>query len=240
MNATPGAPIDPLAEARRLLAAADEPTRLRGVQRLRDRTPDRAAAARLLVDTLQDPGTYVPHAARVALTSLGASAHPVLFEALRGTDEGVRIHALWALADDQGPDADTVARRVTGCSADTAPMVRHAVAGALGRVGGVGRPIAVAEAALRTLARDRDPKVRAEAIESLALRDRSLAGNVDVALAALDDGVGTVRVAAATALTGVRPDDAGIARVREALDEEVYEPARLALASLLERWEARR
>jgi len=231
-------PIDPLSEARRLLAAKDEPTRLKGVQRLRDRTPDRTAAARLLVKTLRDPGTYVPHAARVALTSLGASAHQVLFEALRGNDDDVRIHSLWALADDQGPDAEIVARRVTGCSADQAPMVRHAVAGALGRIGGSGRFIEVADAALSALAGDREPTVRAEAIESLALRDRSLGQTFDVVLAALDDGAGTVRVAAATALTGAVPTSVSAARVREALGEECYEPARLALAGLSERWEA--
>ena len=108
---------------------------------------------------LDTPRLLPLHLERHHLPLLGAGAH-------------ANLGGKGALADDQGPDADTVARRVTGCSADDAPMVRHAVAGALGRIGGAGRTIEVADAALRTLAVDKEHKVRAEALESLALRVR--------------------------------------------------------------------
>jgi hypothetical protein len=232
------AAADPtLDRARALIASDDEPTRLSAVHLLRDCATDRDAAARLLVATLCDPGSYVPHAARAALSDLGAAAHAALFDAVRGGDAHVRTQALWALAVDAGPVAPQVAAVVAERVDDAETTVRHAAAGALGRVGCGG---AVVEAALRRLAADREPRVRAEALASLGLAFTDPAAVRDVLLDALDDGAAPVRAAAAASLARVRPVDDARERVRAALAEECHDATALELRTLLERWETGR
>jgi HEAT repeat protein len=212
-----------------LLLAEDEPTRLRGVHLLRDEGAD-AAAAELLTGALADRGSYVPHAARAALTTLADTALPALFSAL--DDDAVRVHALWALAAPQGDSAVAVAGHVAACSGDADRTVRHAVAGVLGRLDAGAD---VVDQTLRDLALDRDHRVRTEAVESMALTAREHFR--EDLLDALEDGHPAVRAAAATGLTGTPSDAAALSRARTAFADETREPARLALAGLLERWE---
>lgn len=231
----------PLDRARALLRSDDEPTRLTAVHLLRDGNFDDAAddadaAARLLIDSLLDPGSYVPHAARAALSDLGAVAHAALFDAARSDDPRLRTQAVWALAIDAGDAAPRVVDVLARCAADPDATVRHAVAGALGRVGSCAAPVTDA---LRRLAIDAEPRVRAEALASLGLALTDASAVADALFRALDDGAPAVRSAAATALTRLVADAAQQERVRVALAEECHEATALELRILLEHWESR-
>jgi HEAT repeat protein len=219
-----------LERARALLRDAVETERLRGVHVLRDEVTDRDAAARELVETLRDPGSFVPHAARAALQDLGDRALPALLDGLAQDDPVVRAGCAWALARPQPQD-------VTGDLArhadDAATSVREAVAGALGRVDGA---IAERERVLVHLAEDAEPRVRTQAVESLGLL-ADLTDHGRRALAdAVEDGRPAVRIAATAALARLTPDEGLIARVSRALDEEPTEQVAAPLRALLERW----
>lgn len=215
--------VDPEA----LLSSAHEPTRLRGVHHLRDAAPNRGAAAVRLVAVLADPGSYVPHAARAALQDLGADAIPALIEGLRHTDAVIRTHCAWALARPQGDAAGDVATGLRAVAGDAEAAVRHAIAGALGRIGAPGD---VGEVLARLCA-DGVPRVRAEAVRSAA----AAGCGEEILLDALDDGVAQVRLAAAEALAGRPLSPQGRPRVRQALAEEVDPAVRPVLAAVAER-----
>jgi HEAT repeat protein len=222
-----------LSHARELLAAAAEPTRLRGVHVLRDDVADRGAAAALLVDVLEDPGSYVPHAARAALQDLGEAAVPALLEGLRSRESLVRSGCAWALAREQGPRAREVLEALGALVSDEIAMVREAAAGALGRIDAAP---GAREALLVQLAEDVEPRVRTQAVESLGgLPGLDGAGREALATA-LEDGRPAVRQAAAEALTATEPSDDLLARVVRALEEEPSEHVAAPLRALLERW----
>ena len=224
-----------LALAQQLLAAADEPTRLRGVHVLRDDVADRTQAATMLVGVLEDPGSYVPHAARAALQDLGADAVPALLAGLTSDESLVRCGCTWALAREHGSEA----RRVMGALAllvhDEITMVREAVAGALGRLDGAP---GAREALLVQLAEDVEPRVRTQAVQSLGALPALDSSGREALAQALEDGRPAVRQAAAEALATVEPSDTLLARVARALDEEPSEHVAAPLRALLERWRA--
>jgi len=222
-----------LARAQELLAATEEATRLRGVHVLRDEVPDRAAAAAVLVRVLEDPGSYVPHAARAALQDLGADAVPALLAGLRSRESLVRSGCAWALAREQGALATEVLTALGAHVHDEIVGVREAVAGALGRIDAAP---GVREALLAQLAEDGEARVRTQAVESLGALPALSGAGVDALAAALEDGRPAVRHAAAEALATVEPGDDLLSRVARALDEEPSEHVAAPLRALLERW----
>ncbi len=224
---------DVFTTARELLSAADEPTRLRGVHLLRDEAVDRVAAAELLVGVLEDPGTYVPHAARAALQDLGGDALGALLAGLRSPESLVRSNCAWALATTHGAAADDVLIALAALVGDEIAMVRQAAAGAIARIdaGAASR-----EALLVELSEDPEPRVRTEAISGLGSIGGLGESGVSALASALEDGRPAVREAAATALGAIEPDDELVARVRRALDEEPTDLVAAPLRALLERW----
>ncbi len=219
-----------LARARALLAAPDEPTRLRGVHALRDDVADHAAAAAELVLLLGAPGDYVPQAARAALQDLGADAVPALVAALAAADPVVRRSAAWALARDGVDPGDAARSALRRAAADTDAAVRQAAAGAFGRIAA---PADVACEALVALAQDREWRVREQAVHSLAPHVAAHPHLLD----ALEDAQPAVRAAAAEALARQPLDAAALARVQRALDEEPSPHVAAPLRALLERRE---
>ncbi len=224
-----------LARARELLAADAEATRLRGVHVLRDDLPDRALAARELTAVLEDPGTYVPHAARAALSDLGADALPALLDGLRSRESLVRTGCVWALAREHGGAASNVLRALGALVPDEIVMVREAVAGALGRIDGAP---GAREALLVQLTEDDDPRVRTQAVQSLGVLPALGDAGREALACALEDGRPAVRHAAAEALRVVTPGERLRARVVRALEEEPSEHVAAPLRALLERWHA--
>jgi len=221
-----------LSDARSLLTAQEETTRLRGVHALRDDVPDRAAAATALIDALLDSGSYVPHAARAALQDLGDDALPALLAGLGSPSPVVRAGCVWALAREQSAD---VSGAVAALVADAETSVREAVAGALGRIGGA---TARRQTLLVNLCTDPNPRVRTQGVQSLGLlTEHSDAGRRALA-DALEDARPGVRIAAVEALTSVTPDESLVADVARALDDEPTEQVAAPLRALLERWRA--
>ncbi len=227
---------DPVERARELIAAEDEPTRLEAVHLLRDQHPDPDAAARQLVKILDDPGSYVPHAARAALQTLGAAAIPAVLEGLADESKAVRVGCVWALAQEQhGDDAGTIVHALTMAAMDDEADVRHGVAGALGRVG---PDTPARDQLLARLAQDDTPRVRAEALRSLGLLEERDSDGHDALVKGLEDGRPEVRLAVVDALEDVSPTDELRAAVSRALDEEPADHLRAPLAGLLERWQS--
>jgi HEAT repeat protein len=226
---------EPLTRARELLDSVDEPTRLRGVHVLRDEVADRGQAAAVLVTVLEDPGSYVPHAARAALQDLGADAVGALLEGLRSRESLVRSGCAWALAREQGPRAGEVLQALGALVHEEIAMVREAAAGALGRVDAAP---GTREALLVQLAEDAEARVRTQAVESLGALPALGQPGREALATALEDGRPAVRQAAAEALAGVDPSDRLVARATRALEEEPSEHVAAPLRALLERWRA--
>ncbi len=206
-----------IARAATLLSAGDEPSRLAGVHLLRDGDGDSALRAAALIPVLADPGSYVPHAARAALQTLGSAALPALVAGLRADGAAVRVGCAWALAAPQGDHAASVAAALAACANDQERDVRHAVAGALGRVGA---PAELAEPVLIALRADSEHRVRGEALRSLGLLGVSSDAARAALLAGLDDGRHEVRRAAVEALRAVPSWNGLAARVQDALRDE--------------------
>lgn len=224
---------DALSRAHELLAGSEETTRLRGVHVLRDEVADRGLAATELVAVLEDPGSYVPHAARAALQDLGADAVPALLEGLASRESLVRTGCAWALAQDQRAGASAVLAALGALVHDEIVMVREAIAGALGRLDAAP---GAREALLVQLTEDGEPRVRTQAVQSLgALPALSDVGRAALA-SALEDGRPAVRQAAAEALATIHPSDELRARAVRALEEEPSEHVAAPLRALLERW----
>ena len=224
---------DALARARELLAGSDEPTRLRGVHVLRDDVADRACAAAELVTVLEDCGSYVPHAARAALQDLGSAAVPALIAGLASRESLVRSGCAWALAQEQGSHAADVLTALGALVHDEVPMVREAIAGALGRLDAAP---GAREALLVQMSEDADPRVRTQAVQSLGVLPALGDAGRDSLASALEDGRPAVRRAAAEALATVHPSDRLLARALRALEEEPSEHVAAPLRALLERW----
>ena len=224
---------DAMARAEELLRAADEPTRLRGVHVLRDEVHDRAAASTALVRVLEDPGSYVPHAARAALQDLAAEAVPALLAGLRSRESLVRTGCAWALAREQGALAADVLAALGARVHDEIAMVREAVAGAFGRIDAAP---GAREALLVQMAEDTEPRVRTQAVQSLGALPALGEAGLEALAAALEDGRPAVRQAAAEALVAVDPSDVLRARAVRALEEEPSEHVAVPLRALLELW----
>lgn len=224
------------AEALRWLADPEEAKRLRGVHLLRDHHAQLPDAVELLVETMGGPGRYVPHAARTVLQDLGEVALPRLLVGLEDAREAVRLGSIWALARDQGDRVGEVLAALRTRVSEPSRELRHAVAGAIGRVG-ADPDVTLRE--LEPLLADREARVRTEAAESIGLSQATARRASDRLLDLLDDGDSQVRVAVARALAAVEPGRAAWERLSEALDEEVDEAARLSLLSLRDDWAAR-
>ena len=224
---------DALARAHELLAGSEESMRLRGVHVLRDDVVDRARAATELVAVLEDPGSYVPHAARAALQDLGADAVPALIAGLSSRESLVRTGCAWALAREHGADAMDVLTALGALVHDDIAMVREAIAGALGRIDAAP---GAREALLVQMAENDEPRVRTQAVQSLGVLPAVAGPGRESLAAALEDGRPAVRQAAAEALASVHPSEQLLARVVRALEEEPSEHVTAPLRALLERW----
>ncbi|GAA5082545.1 succinate dehydrogenase/fumarate reductase flavoprotein subunit/HEAT repeat protein [Thermocatellispora tengchongensis] len=199
---------DPHGTVRRAAAAG-----LRELVEVLPATPELAAA---LAERAASPDAVVRATVLDVLRALRLGTTAAFAAGLRDPDHRVRIEAIRGLVSLDEPDP------VAGAAADASREVRVAAARGLGAIG---KP----SPALRVLAADPDPLVRAAALESSAATGAPLEAE---AVEAVHDPAWQVRVGAARCLAAAGPDVA-VAPLLTALADpnlDVRKAAVLALA----------
>jgi HEAT repeat protein len=179
--------------------------------------PETMAAVPALIDALRDKDARW-QAAR-ALGYIGPEAVPVLIEALKGQDEGVRFSAAWVLGI-IGLEAKTAVPDLIEALKDKDEKIRQYAAEALGRIGPAAKE---AVPALIEVLKDQDENVRWWAADALGRIGLEAKTAVPDLIEALKDKYEDVRWHAAQALGRIGPaaKEAVPALIEELKDENV-------------------